>query len=220
MRFLFAVCFLILSSVFVFPESTLYGTSGLIAMPPAQSLEYKKMHTAYDYQFQNDNSDDGTSFYKVNVGTYDNLELGFVGGTIPTEGVFVNAKYFVMSDSEAYPTSLAIGLQNMGSKHNSSIYLVASKVFEQGLEGHFGFKATFDEKIDTSAMLGLEYFFSDQVSVLMDYTGLDNLYALNLGARIYLNEFIGVRLYVMDITTAREADEALVSLGLSFSRFF
>lgn len=220
MRFILALLVLVFSSVFAVAESTLYGPSGLIEMPTAKSIEYKKMHVAYDYQFQNDNSDDGVSYYKVNIGTYDNLELGFVGGTVPSEGVFVNTKYFIMSDSEAYPTSLAIGLQNMGSKDNSSLYLVASKVFEQGLEGHFGFKATFADKIDTSAMIGLEYFFSDQVSVLVDYVGLDSKYALNFGSRIYLNEYVGVRLYVTDVTKARDTDEVLMSLGLSVSRFF
>ena len=108
----------------------------------------------------------------------------------------------------------------MGSNNNSSLYLVASKVFEQGLEGHFGFKATFDTKIDTSAMLGLEYFFSDELSILMDYTGFKSLYALNLGARFYINETIGVRLSVTDVTQSRETEETLISLGLSFSRFF
>ena len=111
MRILFILLSLLFSSVFSYADSTIFGPTGLIEMPTAKAIEYKKMHTAYDYQFENDSQDEGTSYYKVNVGTYDNLELGFVGGTVPSEGVFINAKYFIMSDSEAYPTSLAIGLK-------------------------------------------------------------------------------------------------------------
>ena len=154
------------------------------------------------------------------MGAYDNLELGFVGGTTPEEGVFVNAKYFIMADSEAYPTSLAVGFQNMGSKRDSSLYIVASKVFEEGLEGHFGFRAIFDDKIDSSAMLGIEYFFSDLVSVCLDYTGEDSLYTLNLSSRVYLKEYLTFRFAVLDINKKREDGETAFAVGLSFGRYF
>ena len=148
-----------LLAVSVFSETTLNNPTGLIEMPTAKAIEYKQFSVAVDYQFPKTNQKKGVVYFKGNVGAYDNLELGFVGGTTPEEGVFVNAKYFIMADSEAYPTSLAVGFQNMGSKRDSSLYIVASKVFEEGLEGHFGFRAIFDDKIDSSAMLGIEYFF-------------------------------------------------------------
>lgn len=218
-RTILSLFFLLILSSYVSADPTFFGPTGLIEMPTAKAIEYKKIGGAIDYRFDQEDQDGGQTYYKFNLGTYENLELGIVGGEVPTEGVFVNGKYFIMSDSEAYPTSLAIGMQNIGSQYNSNLYLVASKIFEGGLEGHFGFKATFDRELDTSAMLGIEYFFTDKISILTDYTGENRKYTLNVGSRFYFNESFTYRISALDLNQTKKRKETLLIMGLSFAKF-
>ena len=219
MKKLFIVLMLLFIPSFLYAEPSFYGPTGLVEMPTAKAIEYKKVGVALDYRFNKGNRSNGQTYYKLNMGTYENLELGIVGGAVPTEGVFVNIKYFMLSDSEVYPTSLAIGIQNLGSKTDSNLYLVASKLFEGGLEGHFGFRMTFDKEVDAAAMLGVEYFMDDRLSFLADYTGKSRRYTLNLGARYYIKEHISARFSVLDLNKTREEAETIMVTGISFSKF-
>ena len=68
-------------------------------------------------------------FYKFNLGSFENWELGILGGSFLDEGVFVNMKYFLMSNQEENPLSIAAGIERLGSKSDLATYLVTSKRF-------------------------------------------------------------------------------------------
>lgn len=84
--------------VFMTPISaapTLYGPSGLITVPTAEALRFRELNIGVDYFMKDmDQQDLDQVYYKLNLGTFQNCELGLVGGTVPEEGVFVNVKYF------------------------------------------------------------------------------------------------------------------------------
>tara|TARA_A100001015_G_scaffold306081_1_gene399806 strand:- start:1944 stop:2612 length:669 start_codon:yes stop_codon:yes gene_type:complete len=213
-------CFIILvCGSFVEAIPTVGGPSGLIEMPVAESVEYRKFEFGIDYQVSGQkDGDQGAHSYKFNLGTFKNFELGFVGGTVPTEGVFINAKYYLMSDDERFPVTIAVGLEKLGSHHDTSAYLVSSKRFDGGVNAHFGFEATFRETVNASAMLGMEYMIDERFSLLADVTGEKKDYSLNLGMRYYFEEDIVLRLYIIDFNKA-ESDDMQVLFGISFARF-
>ena len=69
--FKFLVC-LIIFSVSLFSSPTVYGPTGLIEMPSAESIAYKQLNVAFDYSM-NDNSDENSAqqnnfYYKLNLG--------------------------------------------------------------------------------------------------------------------------------------------------------
>ncbi|NBV43159.1 hypothetical protein EBR96_10405, partial [bacterium] len=87
-------------------EPTINGPSGLVTMPTAESLEYQQFNFALDYKMANQVQE---RFYSFNMGMFKNVELGITGGSTPTEGVFVNAKYFLISDNGRFPLTFAVG---------------------------------------------------------------------------------------------------------------
>ncbi|MBT3580893.1 hypothetical protein HOC37_00545 [bacterium] len=219
--------FYILIAIFMitslgYAAPNIYGSSGLIEMPTAESLQYKEFNVGLDYSVKSEatpSSNNGVYYYKLNLGSFKGFELGIVGGTIPTEGVFVNLKYYLMSDNSRYPISIAIGMEKLTSHTDSSAYLVASKKFQEGFHGHFGFKAHFlGAEIDSSIMLGLEYLLSDEFSIETDILNLGNQYRINSGVRYYFSDNIFFRASILDITNAR-GEGMLYNVGVSWTRF-
>jgi len=213
---------LILYSSILFASPTIYGPTGVIEMPSAESIAYKQVNVAVDYAMNN--YDDGEKknnfYYKFNLGSFENWELGILGGSFLDEGVFVNMKYFLMSNQEEHPLSIAAGLERIGSNDDLATYLVTSKRFEGGLHGHFGFKAYFQDSLYASAMIGIEYFSDEKISFLADITGEKNeSYVLNGGTKIFIDNDIALRLYLIDITKNRAAKETLYTFGLSLSKY-
>ena len=206
---------------------TIYGPTGLIEMPSAESIAYKQVNVAIDYSISNssesdDSSDDQSTefYYKFNLGSFENWELGILGGSFLDEGVFVNMKYFLMSNQEENPLSIAAGVERLGSKDDLAAYLVTSKRFSGGLHGHFGFKAYFQNSLFAAAMIGFEYFSDEKISFLADIAGEKNeKYVLNGGAKIFIDNDISLRLYLIDITKSRRAQETLYTFGLSLSKY-
>ncbi|MFC1752634.1 hypothetical protein ACFL96_04485 [Thermoproteota archaeon] len=198
-------------------DPTVYGPTGLIMMPTAESLRYKEFNVGFDYCLGGD-SEEEMLYYKVNLGTFESWEFGFVGGERPEEGVYMNAKYYLVSDYSRFPVSVAIGIENLTSKMMTGVYMVASKIFEGGLRGHFGFKATFsDEELDPSIMAGIEYYFTNELSILADVLGQEKVYFLNAGVRYMFWDSFTARVSVLDITNSR--DSLYYSLGLTFTGF-
>ena len=157
---------------------------------------------------------------KLNLGSFENWELGILGGSFLDEGVFVNMKYFLMSNQEENPLSIAAGLERVGSKNDLATYLVTSKRFDGGLHGHFGFKAYFQNNLYASAMIGIEYFSDEKISFLADVTGEKNdSYVLNGGTKIFIDNDVAMRIYLIDITKSRKAKETLYTFGLSLSKY-
>ncbi len=218
----------LLISLPILASPTVYGPTGLIEMPSAESIAYKQVNVAVDYSFLQQNStsananenNSGVFYYKVNLGSFENWEIGILGGTFLDEGVFVNMKYFLMSNQDENPLSIAAGVERLGSNKDLAAYLVTSKRFEGGVHGHFGFKAHFQSNLSASAMIGVEYFSSEKVSFLGDITGEKNdSYILNGGTKIYLDNDVSMRIYFIDITKSKPAKETLYTFGLSISKY-
>ncbi len=212
---------LLLSPLSVEAGSSIYGPTGLLQMPTAEALQYKQFSVAGDYLFNSTSSDSlkDQFFYKVNLGTFKGWEVGVVGGTVPTEGVFVNAKYFLMSDAQRFPLSIALGFTNLGSSRDSGVYLVASQRFQGGIAGHFGFRASFKPAgLSSNIMAGAEYYWVDNLSILVETVGDDSKYPINAAARFYLNSELQFRVGILDIGNIRKNGTFIVA-GLDFARF-
>lgn len=202
-------------------SASIYGPTGLIQMPTAEALQYKQFSIAGDYLLNSSSTSSNKDqfFYKVNLGTFKGWEVGVVGGTVPTEGVFVNAKYFLMSDSQRFPLSLALGFTDLGSASNSGVYLVASQRFQGGFNGHFGFRANFKPKgLSSNVMAGGEYFWSDNFSILAETVGDDGKYPINAGVRFFLNSDFQLHAGVLDVGNVKN-NGTYVVLGLDYARF-
>ncbi|MFT5171085.1 MAG: hypothetical protein ACI9BD_000857 [Candidatus Marinamargulisbacteria bacterium] len=213
---LLALFLLVSSAIHAIP--TIHGPTGLIAIPTAEALKYKEFNVGMDYMMgAQDEIQDWR--YKLNLGTFQNWELGVVGGKTPTEGVFVNAKYYLMSDESRYPLAIAIGTENLSSNGNTSIYMVASKKFQESFDAHLGFRAIFGEKeLDPTLMFGLEYFLNNKFSVIADIDGEGQNYTLNAGSLYYLSSHFVLRTAVIDLLNTKN-EGTFYSFGLSFSKF-
>ena len=102
MRIILLLLIVIISKGIASP--TIYGPTGLIEMPTAESIAYKQVNLAVDYSLTNNDPNNALNsnakdpknhfFYKFNLGSFENWELGVLGGSFLDEGVFVNMKYF------------------------------------------------------------------------------------------------------------------------------
>lgn len=197
-------------------DPTFFGPSGLIVIPTAESLEYQQFNLSYDFR--------GTStaqqgYYKFNMGMFKNVELGIIGGATPTEGVFINMKYFLISDASRYPMSFAIGLQNLASKTDTGLYLVMSKKFQGGLSAHLGFNTFISDQIDPTLMGGIEYIVNDHMSFLADFSGKQKTYTLNGGLRFAIYPDLSLRVNILDVGKDTTNGGSYYSVGLSYNRF-
>ncbi len=219
MRFMKMVFGLVLLGVFgtsVYADPTLYGPSGLVVIPTAESLEYQQYNMALDYRTSGVLN---RPYYKFNMGLFKNLEIGVVGGAVPTEGVFINAKYFLMSDNSRYPLSFAVGLQNLTSKVDTGLYLVVSKKFQDGLNVHLGFNAIFaTDELDPSLIGGVEYLTNDRVALLADFSGKRKKYTVNAGARFAIYPDLSLRMSILDFGNS-ESNSNFYSIGIAYNRF-
>ena len=67
---------LVLLSSALYADATFYGPTGLIAVPTAESLQYKEYNVAVDYAISSQLQDRSQWFYKMNLGTFKNCVLG------------------------------------------------------------------------------------------------------------------------------------------------
>ena len=200
--------------------SSIGGVTGLIRIPTAEALHYKEISVSYDYIFAESQADDHY-YYAVNLGTYKNWELGLTGGNgidRPEEGVFINAKYYLMSDESRYPVSIAVGAENLGSRSDTGVYMIASKIFQGGLSAHLGFKATFENEITPSLMGGVQYFMTNELAFMGDIHDLDGEYTANAGALYYLTDDIVARASLLDLAETG-ASGLSYSFGIVFSKY-
>ena len=152
------------------------GSTGLVSMPTAEILNYKEYNLAIDYNLNLDDNDGSQYFYKINVGALDNMELGFVGGTNPSEGVFLNFKWSLSSNTGRFPLKMAIGFENLTSNNESDFYIVSSKKLRSDLGLHAGFKALFKDEVEVGFMTGLDYAYSESLLIFSDITNTGNSY--------------------------------------------
>ena len=218
----FIIIFLILSISLISAAPTIYGPTGLIEMPTAESLQYKEFNLGLDYNIHSGdpsgNAQD-TYYYKFNLGTFRGFEVGVVGGSNPDEGVFVNIKYYLLSDNSRYPLSIAVGVENLTSNSQTAGYLVASKKFQGGFQGHFGFKAQFlPTKLESTVMLGGEYVINEEFSIACDMIGENSAYKFNVGLRYYMKEDLFLRVSFIDVTNSLNRG-SYFNFGISWSSF-
>jgi len=195
------------------------GTTGLITVPTAESLKYREVNIAYDHFFSESSQTD-TYKIKANMGLFENWEFGLVKGERPAEGAFLNMKYYLMQDEALYPFFVALGAENVFSANLTRLYMVSSKRFEGGFSGHLGFTAEFTQSDDINPYImgGLEYYFTNEFAGLIDITGEQQVYMINLGTRFFINNAFGLRFNIVDIGNST-GNGIQYGVGISLERF-
>ena len=95
--------------------------------------------------------------------------------------------------------------------------MVASKLFNQYIGAHFGFKSEFPPgKILVSAMAGVELKFSQQFAVLADFRAGENLSRLNVGIKYLFFDVLSCQLAGLDLLN----DGRGFSLGAGLVNYF
>jgi hypothetical protein len=128
------------------------------------------------------------------------MELGCVGmdnqNGMMQEGVFINMKYSLATDTSPYPLLLAIGVENLSSYNRSDVYMVATKYIPNGSRLHFGFLGDFPgDRFRPLGALGYDTpLFSDRVYFLTDMLAGEFIYELNLGFRWFLSDTFAINL--------------------------
>lgn len=179
------------NAAFPFPSST--GASGLARIPDAQALPYKNWNIGVEYGTQNTTASTSQPLlnYYANLGAFHNFELGMVGGFDSTgkelrDGVYINLKYSPSIGDGSDPLLLAIGVDNLASKNQADVYMVATKPFVQGPMLSFGFLADFpNSKFRPMGMAGIDIPFGN-LSVLADLFAGETVFQLNGGVRFRL----------------------------------
>jgi hypothetical protein len=187
------------------PAPTISGLTGLIRVPSADVLPYKNFNIGAEYGSDMQNSI-GTMNYKVNLGAFRGVELGFNGETDPVtkkirEGVFLNMKLSLSTEDDPYPLKLAIGLENLSSYTQTDVFMVATKYMEQGPKLTFGFMADFPgDRFRPLGIAGIEWpFLSNHLSLMADGLVGETVGQLDVGARIYLTPTICIHLNGVNI---------------------
>ncbi|MFH1429006.1 MAG: hypothetical protein ABIH39_04600 [Candidatus Margulisiibacteriota bacterium] len=191
-----------------FAAPTIDGTSGLLVMPTADSLKYKEFNVAADWSTRAASSNNQVLWkYKANIGAFGGLEIGFVGQN-DREGVFVNLKYYLLSDNTKYPLKMALGIDNLTSYNKTDAYMVASKRFNASFAGHFGFKVDLaNGETNTSLLVGSEYFLADNLAWVSDLDGEQSQYMINTGIRFFFHPNGMISLSILNLTNQNISDE-------------
>ena len=229
----FILIVLILITTITNAGTSLNGPTGLILMPTAESLKYKEFNISADYIFPAGNNNEDNYIYKLNLGTFQNWEVGVVGGKTPTEGMYLNIKYYLMSSESELPLFIAIGVQNFSSTQKTDVYMVASKKVREDFGVHFGFKAIFNTEITPVFITGINYIVSEKLELLADITpaieinGSAETYIGNIGANYYISPNLSINMHLLDITSQTTADKNTpmenggmnILLGVTYSKF-
>ncbi|MFC1495987.1 hypothetical protein ACFL52_01070 [Candidatus Margulisiibacteriota bacterium] len=221
-------------SAYSFPMPTMNGSSGLARIPDATVIPYKNWNLSLDYGTKyvaGGNPENVPSmYYKANLGTFQNFELGLVGGynnagTDIREGVFINLKYSPNIGDGTDPLLLAIGVENLSSKTQTGLYMVATKPFRQGPKLSFGFLADFPgNRFRPLGMAGLDIPVGT-LSILMDLFAGETVFQFNAGLRYFLFptfalELRGVNI-LGDTNNAQAAkDPKQILIGFSWANPF
>lgn len=191
------------------PTPGINGSTGVIMMPSADVIPYKNMNFGLDcgpLAF----ADRWTLLYKLNIGTFQGMELGCIGtddqdGGIK-EGVFINMKYSLATDTSPYPLLLAIGVENLTSKTLSDVYMVATRYLPNGSRLHFGFMGDFinSDLIDVNfrplGALGYDSpMFGERIYGLIDMFAGEHVFQVDLGFKWYITDAITVNLSAINV---------------------
>ncbi len=166
-------------------------------------------------------------FYKANLGTFHNFELGLVGGLDQAgkeirDGVYINMKYSPTPGDGTDPLLLAIGVENLASKTQTGVYMVATKPFKQGPVLSFGFMADFpNSKFRPLGMAGIDVPIGT-FSILGDFFAGESLFQLNGGVRFRVIPTLAIEGRAINIladqqsATATPKDPKMFLVGISW----
>lgn len=212
------------------PTPTVNGTSGLVRMPTADTLGYQEFNLFCHYGMDS-TANKGVFRYGANIGTFKTLELGIIGKTDPLtnqmqDGVYINVKYSLASDDELYPLRMALGIENLTSRNDTDIYLVATKHFPAGFNLSFG--ALFDSpngsKIRTMGMLGVELkLMGGSVTIPLDALIGESVTQFNLGVRWYITPNLvlsGNAVNLINDPSRQNLDHPTNYIGISWANPF
>jgi len=214
----------------VFPCPAVNGPTGLIRIPSADVIPYKNFNVGADFGAKflpSFATTESSVFYKMNLGTFNGVELGIVGGTEKDtgrlrEGVFVNMKLSLSTGEEPYPLLLAIGVENLFSHTQTDVYMVATKYLKQGPRLTFGFMADFpQQKFRPLGMAGMEIPIADTLFIAGDMLAGETLFQVDAGMRLYFTPIFSLNfsgLNILDNAQAKDRRSALI--GFSWANPF
>ena len=212
----------------VFPAPALNGPTGLVRIPSADVITYKNFNIAGDYgALMSPATSEGAIIYKVNLGTFHGVEVGIVGGTDRAtkelrEGVFVNLKLSLSTGDEPYPLMLALGTENLFSKTQTDVYMVATKYFKQGPKLTFGFMADFPQnKFRPLGIAGVEFPMGENLFLLSDLMAGETLFQVNAGLRFYFTPIFCLSVSGLNVFEGGQAKDSRTLLaGFSWANPF
>ena len=200
-------------------------------MPTAEGLTYKQINMGFNYippYYKGEEDDEGEIVgrdrhgifnYYGNLGTFEGMEFGF-SGRGGREGVFINIKYFLVSDNSENPLGMAIGIQNLSSFYDTGVYMVASKQLNMNLGLHMGFLGRFySGTSDTNMMFGMKYFMSDTWAFVVDTVGEQNIYAWNAGLQLQMGEEMVLHMSGLNLLNPVERKNSVFAIGISYMGF-
>jgi hypothetical protein len=215
------------------PTPALSGSTGVIRMPSADVIPYKNMSLGVDtgpVAF----TDKWTFLYKINIGTFQGMELGFVGANDPIkdqlkDGVYINMKYCLVADTSPYPLLFAIGCENLTSQIQSDVYMIATRYLANGSRLHFGFIGDFvDPSIASNRFrpvgaLGFDSpMLVERLYGLIDMFAGEHVFQLDIGIRWYVSDTTAINLSAVNILSDKNTpvdnyrDPKAVLIGFSW----
>jgi hypothetical protein len=194
------------------PTPGIAGSTGLLRMPSADVIPYKNVNFGLDVG-SNNLTDKMTILYKMNLGTFQGMELGCVGaddgdGNIK-DGVYINMKYSLATDNSPYPLLLAIGVENLTAREGTDVFMVATKYIPNGSRIHFGFVGDFGQsRFRPLGALGYDTpFFAEKTYFLTDMFAGEHVFQLDLGMRWYLSESAAFNLTGINVMANKDTPE-------------
>lgn len=213
MKRMIKVAIVVLGGVLSWAEPSLMGVNGLINMPTAYSIDSKQVDVGLNLISTGVSGNANWKYYS-NMGIFEGVELGFLGNNL-TEGVFINLKFFMISDKTSpSPLRIAGGFTNLSSRSKTDLYLVLSKTFSRQVAGHFGFTSNvMSSGIKANVMFGLEMGLSPELVLVSDLVGADSSWDLAAGIRYRLSREFQVNAFVDDMGN-NTANKASLVIGI------
>ncbi|MFA4858034.1 MAG: hypothetical protein WC901_01505 [Candidatus Margulisiibacteriota bacterium] len=190
-----------------FNTPTINGATGLVRIPSADILAHKDYLLAVDYG-SNAMAGKESLYYKINVGAFPNMELGCVGGydqtattTTLRDGVYINTKLSLSTDTGPNPLLLAIGGENLASSSQSEVYMVATKYMRQGFKLTFGFMGDFPgNRFRPMGVAGVEVpLLNNQLLLMVDGLAGETISQVDAGARFFLLPSLAIHANALNV---------------------
>ena len=191
------------------------GVNGLINMPTAFSINPKEVDIGLNLVSSSTPGLPSLKYYS-NLGIFDGVELGFIGNNL-TEGVFINLKFYMISDKNSMsPLRIAGGFTNISSHTKTDLYLVLSKSFSRQVSGHFGFSSNIRaSNVKADVMFGMEMGLNPDTIIVADMVGAGSAWDLSLGVRYRLSSEFQLNAFIDDIGNNTASKSSLL-VGMSW----